>query len=345
MTERDAKHFFLRSLYDYINSKHSGNLLLSNIASANPDTNLGQISRICEGLKNAGWINAVMFTGGDGIITEVNSIAIDYVEQNILPNIELKDDIAHIKQLESDYSCLLNSPEDNANLRETIEAFHKWYAAAAILFSKYFDSSDPDFLKFKNADCSGNGYVLEHVYDSIRSNVSVLISKLESISIGKQQTKVIEPKSMDSKELSKDIFIVHGHDDLAINEVKVFLLEIGFNPIVLREQPNEGQTIIEKIEKYTNVGFGIVLYTPCDEGKAKEQAEYRNRARQNVVFEHGYFCAKLGRNHVCALVKGDLEIPGDLGGVVYTPMSSDWKFKVAKELRAAGYQFDANKLL
>ena len=109
MTERDAKNVFLKSLYDFTKSNKSGEILLSNIAVENPGTDLKQLSRICEGLKNAGWINAVMLTGGDGIITEVNSPALDYVEHNILPSIELHDDIAHIKRLESDYYRLLNS--------------------------------------------------------------------------------------------------------------------------------------------------------------------------------------------------------------------------------------------
>lgn len=224
MTERDAKNVFLKSLYDFTKSNKSGEILLSNIAVENPGTDLKQLSRICEGLKNAGWINAVMLTGGDGIITEVNSVALDYVEQNILPHIELHDDIARIKRLESDYYRLLNSQGDNANRRETIEAFHKWYSAAAILFSKHFDPTDSDYLTFKNADCSGNGYVLEHVYDSIRANVSVLISKLESVSSREQITIVPKPKSMDNKELSKDIFIVHGHDEEMKSSVKALLL-------------------------------------------------------------------------------------------------------------------------
>ena len=112
MTERDAKNVFLKSLYDFTKSNKSGEILLSNIAVENPGTDLKQLSRICEGLKNAGWINAVMLTGGDGIITEVNSVALDYVEQNILPHIELHDDIARIKRLESDYYRLLNSQGD-----------------------------------------------------------------------------------------------------------------------------------------------------------------------------------------------------------------------------------------
>lgn len=130
-----------------------------------------------------------------------------------------------------------------------------------------------------------------------------------------------------------------------LNEVKVFLMKLGLTPIVLREQANSGYTIIEKIEKYTNVGFCIVLYTPCDDGKAKEEKDLKSRARQNVVFEHGYLCAKLKRNRVCALVKGDIEVPGDLSGVVYIKMDGNWRFDVVKELKAAGYPVDANKLL
>ena len=110
--------------------------------------------------------------------------------------------------------------------------------------------------------------------------------------------------------------------------------------------PSTGKTIIEKIEKYTgNVCYAIVLYTPCDEGKAKEDAEYKSRARQNVVFEHGYLCGKLTRSHVCALVKGDVEVPGDLSGIVYVSMSEKWEFDVAKEMKAVGIDLNINNLI
>jgi predicted nucleotide-binding protein len=73
----------------------------------------------------------------------------------------------------------------------------------------------------------------------------------------------------------------------------------------------------------------------------------RARARQNVVFEHGYLIAKLGRRKVCALVKGKLEIPNDISGVVYVPMDDHkaWKVEVAKELRNAGYDVDMNLIV
>ncbi|HGT2342762.1 TPA: TIR domain-containing protein [Yersinia enterocolitica] len=144
------------------------------------------------------------------------------------------------------------------------------------------------------------------------------------------------------------VFIVHGQDDLARLEVSSFLSKLGLEPIVLHEQASSGSTIIEKIEKYTDVGFGVVLYTPCDTGaKQTVEPEYRPRARQNVVFEHGYLIGKLSRKNVCALVKGDVETPNDISGVVYVPQDAAgaWKLMLAKELKSSGYNIDMNKAL
>jgi predicted nucleotide-binding protein len=71
-----------------------------------------------------------------------------------------------------------------------------------------------------------------------------------------------------------------------------------------------------------------------------------SRARQNVIFELGYFAGKLGRGRACLLRKGDVEIPSDLYGVIYTDMDAaeGWKIKLVKEIKAAGLSFDANKV-
>jgi predicted nucleotide-binding protein len=143
------------------------------------------------------------------------------------------------------------------------------------------------------------------------------------------------------------VFIVHGHDNEAKQETARFIEKLGLQAIILHEQASKGKTIIEKIEENSNVGFAVVLYTPCDEGKAKTQAEFHDRARQNVVFEHGYLIGKIGRQNVCALVKGDIEKPNDISGVVYINMDSHgaWKTDLIKEMKESGYAVDANKLL
>lgn len=143
------------------------------------------------------------------------------------------------------------------------------------------------------------------------------------------------------------VFIVHGRDDLAKTEAARFIEKLGFSAIILHEQASSGKTIIEKIEAHTNVGFAIVLYTPCDIGGLAGEKTQKSRARQNVVFEHGYLIGKLGRHNVCALVKGDVEIPNDISGIVYVPLDNHgaWHLSVAKELRNAGYSVDMNKII
>ncbi|MCC0644661.1 nucleotide-binding protein [Clostridioides sp. ZZV14-6150] len=140
------------------------------------------------------------------------------------------------------------------------------------------------------------------------------------------------------------VFIVHGHDNLAKIEVARFIEKIGFEAIILHEQANKGKTIIEKIEENTNVGFAIVLYTPCDVGG--KEGNLKARARQNVVFEHGFLMGKIGRSNVCALVKDNIETPNDISGVVYVAMDSEgaWERKLLKEMQASGYEIDLSLL-
>lgn len=163
-------------------------------------------------------------------------------------------------------------------------------------------------------------------------------------------------KNGDKKESIKEkfvvtennkVFIVHGHDESAKQTVARFLEQCGFEAVILHEQADGGRTIIEKIECYTDVVFAIILYTPCDIGRAKEEKKGKARARQNVVFEHGYLIVKLGRNRVCALVKDGVETPGDISGVVYKNMDSAgaWKTGILKEMKDIGIAVDASKLL
>ncbi len=139
---------------------------------------------------------------------------------------------------------------------------------------------------------------------------------------------------------ASQVFIVHGHDEITKLEMKDFVAELGLEPIILHMQASSSRTIIEKIEYYSNVGFGIILYTPCDIGVKAGQLNSRYRARQNVVFEHGFLIGKLGRPRIAAFVKGDVETPNDISGMVYISMDEQgaWKQELIKDLRAAGYQ-------
>ena len=147
--------------------------------------------------------------------------------------------------------------------------------------------------------------------------------------------------------ISKKVFIVHGHDEAAKESVARLLEKLELDPIILHEQPNRGRTVIEKFEDYSDVGFTVVLLTPDDVGAAKEDAEHlKPRARQNVLFELGFFIGKLGREKVCALHKGDVDILSDFSGVLWTALDKEgaWHLKLGKEISAAGLDVDLNNL-
>jgi predicted nucleotide-binding protein len=184
----------------------------------------------------------------------------------------------------------------------------------------------------------------------------------EFLHISKKKGKN-EPKSVSAN--SKNVFIVHGRDHEPMKELKTMLLEFGLNPIVLHEQPSGSRTIVEKLEKHSDVGYAFVILTPDDMGNLKQDAlsiswivtvpigtirsgdkilrehGFKDRSRQNVVLEFGYFIGLLGRDRVCCLHKGDVELPSDMQGIVYIPFENsveEIRIKIMKELKEAGYE-------
>lgn len=159
-------------------------------------------------------------------------------------------------------------------------------------------------------------------------------------------TQVPAPVSRaEGEDVPDRVFVVHGHDDAAKEQVARFLEKLGLEAVVLHEQPSGGRTIIEKFEHYADVSFAVVLLTPDDEGRPVGKDDYLPRARQNVVFEFGYFVGKLGRDRVCALNKG-IEKPSDIDGVLYVSMNDGaWRMLLAREMKAAGLPIDLNKVI
>ena len=142
---------------------------------------------------------------------------------------------------------------------------------------------------------------------------------------------------------NKRVFIVHGHNIQVRDNVELLLRRVGLDPIILANEPNKGRTVIDKIEDYSDVSFAIIIYTACDEGRLKGESNWKDRARQNVLFEHGYFCAKLTRAKVVALHERGVEVPSDLSGVLYISLEDDWKAELKREMAAAGLDADWTK--
>lgn len=150
--------------------------------------------------------------------------------------------------------------------------------------------------------------------------------------------------------INRKVFVVYGHDDIARTQLEAMLRRWDLEPIILDQQASGGQTIIEKLEEYgSDVGYAIVLATPDDEGKAKTEAEYKFRVRQNVVLELGMFLSKLGRERVAILLKEspDFEKPSDIQGLIYIPFQKkvdEVSISLIRELSRQGYIIDSKRI-
>jgi predicted nucleotide-binding protein len=242
-----------------------------------------------------------------------------------------------------------NSPELtglSAAIRDTLD---RCFGEGSLTFERFVGATT---LQFR-AMAVGPNYPLQRDYqEGAHKNIAQSVALLQEAQRTLKEDLAdvahapTRASSAQSASPSIKVFVVHGHDDAAKHELARFLERVGLEAIILHEQPNQGRTIIEKfVDCAAEVGFAVVLLTPDDLGGAKAGSAQLARARQNVVFELGYFTGKLGRGKVCLLRKGDVEMPSDLYGVVYTDLDANegWKLTLAKEFKAAKLPFDANK--
>lgn len=236
--------------------------------------------------------------------------------------------------------------------------FRSWHKETAYVIGQVFSPSTNERQEFKRIDFEVVDIFFEEdvkeqrkaFLNGLKEAEYMLNSFVERIDDFWSQNPIPPALKIEREtERSLDsVFIVHGHDKEAKETVARFLQRHQLRVVILHEKANKGRTIIEKIEQNDDVGFAVILLTPDDIGASSAQSSnLRPRARQNVIFEFGYFISKLGRANVCALVVGDIEKPSDYDGVLYIRMdgTDGWKLDLMREMKNAGIDIDANKEL
>ena len=183
--------------------------------------------------------------------------------------------------------------------------------------------------------------------DGRRNAVNLLDAMLEELRLDAEERAHVAQEPAGPR--SNRVFIVHGHDREMKQAVARTVERLGLEAVILHEKPNRGQTLIEKIERFSDVDFAVVLLSPDDTGYSNADGSdaAKARARQNVILELGYFAGKLGRESVVALHRGGIELPSDYDGVLYTPYDGDsgtWRGELVAELRESGYDVSADDL-
>ena len=170
------------------------------------------------------------------------------------------------------------------------------------------------------------------------------------------RTKIPEEVSRPSPESlrrAKQIFIVHGHDSDARDQLELALHRLGLQPFILMNSSGGGKTIIEALEgqigRDFTTAFGIVLMTPDDFGYSKKDGKDKAepRARQNVILEAGMLLSSLTRARMAIVVKGHLEMPSDLQGVIHLGYNEHVREiipKLCQRLKEAGFHLEPSQI-
>lgn len=269
-----------------------------------------------------------------------------------LINLVVPQEEAHRKlteQLEAGAAILEWPIDSRDDLVTALSERAKWISYTKELLLRLFDEDDlatefayPMGGRISPTPSQKHAEFLKHQKRSLVRLQSIL-DRLELI-----PTQATDHPPSTATASITDVFVVHGHDEGARETVARFVTQLGLNPIILHEQPNKGRTVIEKFEGHAGVAFAVVLLTADDVGASSaNRNDLRRRARQNVVLELGFFCGSLGRARVCALRKGDVEIPSDYLGVLYIDLDDKgaWRMALAKEMKVAGLPVDLNKAL
>jgi predicted nucleotide-binding protein len=245
--------------------------------------------------------------------------------------------------------------------------FVKWKQDCLRLLAQVEGQNSTALKSFEDLDFEGNSFGMSvnqsaytvQFHESLWKAQAILQSVRDAVVEEAQAVYSPNTATNSSAPQNKKVFVVHGHDEKLKVQVARFLEKLELEPVILHEQADRGLTIIEKFEKHSEVSFAVVLLSPDDAGgKLKEEFRWmgfgqemetetlKARARQNVIFEFGYFIGKLGRANVCGLYCEGVELPSDYSGVLYTKVDDGgaWQFNLLKELKAAGFAVDANRL-
>jgi len=187
--------------------------------------------------------------------------------------------------------------------------------------------------------------VNDHIND-IKEKLHRLDSLLDRIDLIAVNLMQNSPDKENSVITNNKVFIVHGRDEVAKTSLEILLHEMGLEAVVLHRQADEGQTIIEKFEKNSDVGYAFILLTPDEiayfsheDSLPDHERKKEKRARSNVIFEFGYFVGKLGRQKVCCVYTGDVSLPSDVSGMIYKKYISSVEevaYSIRKDLKAVG---------
>jgi hypothetical protein len=353
MKDGELQLLILRRMYDQRTIKWD--FVASDFTDLVPEVK--EFGRICFQLRDKQLIEWIAPVGDQFIAmsrARITTKGIDFIEKQETSELDNVAKTSTFIQMsdsgdrDTEFVDLLQQGRDLLNEHEPVEAhdaFERWVSAVGSWLAHINKGLSAQWHGGPNSPLvfAGRYHDDPDSWQKFYDVVNGRLKWLGDVLVGSGQKEPVKP------EFSGEIFIVHGHDGELKHAAARLVEKLGLDPIILHEQPNKGRTIIEKFSDHAQTaGFAIVLLSADDEGRPKGTPSdpLKDRARQNVIFEMGFFFKHLGRGRVCAVYQPGVERPSDIQGILYVEydQTGKWLYDVANEIKHAGYKVDLNKL-
>jgi predicted nucleotide-binding protein len=250
--------------------------------------------------------------------------------------------IAEIKRYESELEGILSRfthSSDGIRIGHGDDPLLRQFVRELVdLFNDVLGSNSYSGQIVKDFNEGVSNYVGSPSYKSVENILCVVRAALTRLR--RNPDLLARKKAEENTRRRENVFLIHGRDEAKWRELKDILSsEFRLNPIVLLEQPDAGcKTVIEKFEHYApTCGYAIAVFTPDDE--VISAGETYLQARANVIYELGWFCARLSRSGVMLLLKEGTSVFSDFGGIIQKRFArniSEKVIEIKRDLVAAG---------
>lgn len=143
-----------------------------------------------------------------------------------------------------------------------------------------------------------------------RAQMERLVRDIDQVLEVRANSALLAPKA----QAPRRVFISHGRSKDWLSVQPFIEKDLKLATLELAQEPNLGQTLIEKlVANSTRCDSAVIVMTGDD------LLEDEARVRENVMHEIGYFQGRYGRNAVILLHEDGVHVPTNLGGIAYVP--------------------------
>lgn len=263
-----------------------------------------------------------------------------------MKNIDITEILAKFNEFMEEMATIVAAAASSEDFKKAHEDLDRLKARAVSYLKKNVSEIEGENLEQRTKGSFIMGAYLENLSDEVDMYRAFIMSLAEEIKKHPDEIIVRKIEEKPAPEMeggkmlnSKTVFIIHGHDEINLLRLKDALREKWhLESIVLKNEADEGRTLIEKFEQEAQrAGFALALFSPDD--MVQDAKTQYFQPRPNVVFELGWFYGRLGRKNVCILSKIGTNIHSDLDGIMRKDFTESVEEKFSEletELKKAG---------